>query len=578
MNFRLLIAGAEGLVPVSLQGTQWIFGRAPESDIRLDDPLVSRKHAILQFRQGALHIRDIAAKNPTRVNGLVIAGEAEVNFGDTLTIGSTLIEVHQPTDLRMRLRNTKSDDGTVETFYVSHFADERVDESLRLLDEVATSLRPVHRSEDAAQLLIGLVHKVVPVRRAIVARIGPGETLRVIAAANEDTDTDPIDVTRRMLSLLREQRSLVCVRDASTIVEIAAPLFTEGRLTGLIYLKPDRKARWNERELTLVQCLSRILSARLETIGQIENLEATHRATRVDTRVTARFVGNAASIQTLQRRAAMHCFRSHGAVICGETGSGKLAFARFLHAKANEERETPASFVAIDGAVASALEFRELLRDSATPDSSRGPLADAIGGTLCLHHVTQIPHEVQELIANELATDTERRTRLVVTHTGSATEIFESLHPRLAELLSRDDFDIPPLRQRVDDIHLLANYFLDEAARDFRIPVATMSPRANDRLGTYDWPGNVEELRRTIQTAAILAGGRVISPKHLPKSVTAAAAEGRSPDIPTLEDVERDHIRHVLEIVGGNKVLASKALGIANSTLYQKMKKFGIQG
>ncbi|MCA8970017.1 MAG: FHA domain-containing protein [Planctomycetes bacterium] len=578
MNFRLLIAGAEGLVPVSLQGTQWIFGRAPESDVRLDDPLVSRKHAILQFREGALHIRDIAAKNPTRINGHVIAGEAEVSFGDTLTIGSTLIEVHQPTDLRMRLRNKESDDGTVETFYVSHFADERVDESLRLLDDVATSLRPVHRSEDAAQLMIGLVHKVVPVRRAIVARIGPGETLRVIAAANEDTDTDPIDVTRRMLSLLREQRSLVCVRDASAIVEIAAPLFTEGQLTGLIYLKPDRKARWNERELTLVQCLSRILSARLETIDHLESLEETHRATRVDTRVTANFVGNAASIQTLQRRASMHCFRSHGAVICGEAGSGKRAFARFMHAKANEERDPAGTFVAIDGAVVTALELRELLRDASSLGAAPGPLAEAIGGTLCLHHVTQFPHEFQELIANTLATDTDLRISLVVTHTGSVTEVFESLHPRLAELLSRDDYDMPPLRQRVDDIHLLANYFLDEAARDFRIPVATMSPRANDRLGTYNWPGNVEELRRTIQTAAILAGGRVISPKHLPKSVTAAAAEGRSPEIPSLEDVERDHIRHVLEIVGGNKVLASKALGIANSTLYQKMKKFGIQG
>jgi DNA-binding NtrC family response regulator len=135
---------------------------------------------------------------------------------------------------------------------------------------------------------------------------------------------------------------------------------------------------------------------------------------------------------------------------------------------------------------------------------------------------------------------------------------------------------LPPLRERREDVPLLARHFLD-TRRLGRAPMA-LDPAALGALVRYDWPGNVRELANVLERAQILAEGGVITADDLPEGVTAAAgpaaAAPESPD--DLEAIERRHVADVLGRSGGNKVRAAKALGISRRALYRLIHKYGL--
>jgi two-component system response regulator HydG len=138
---------------------------------------------------------------------------------------------------------------------------------------------------------------------------------------------------------------------------------------------------------------------------------------------------------------------------------------------------------------------------------------------------------------------------------------------------------LPPLRERREDIPALAEHFMTRAAgklgRDVRL-----SAEVVERLLRYPWPGNVRELENAIERAAILARGDTIAPEDLPPHVAAGLNLGPSPTLPrqtTLAETERDHILLTLERFGRNHSAAAEALGIGRTTLWRKLKEYGIE-
>jgi two-component system response regulator HydG len=140
---------------------------------------------------------------------------------------------------------------------------------------------------------------------------------------------------------------------------------------------------------------------------------------------------------------------------------------------------------------------------------------------------------------------------------------------------------LPTLRQRADDIPLLAEHFLSRLADARQEPQKTLSPAALEALTSYSWPGNVRELENALERAAILTAGGEIEPSALPERVTARVSEPlvaeRTPANPTLEAVERAYIMWVLQSEGGNKSRAAEVLGIDPSTLYRKLSRYGVE-
>lgn len=600
MIFRLLVDGPETRLPISLKGSrEWLIGHSQDADIRIDNPRVSRRHALLWLDGNRLYVRDIAARNSTQVNGQALSGERELRPGDRVLFGGTSVEVQARDASRLRLLRSEND--LDERIALAALADAPLGRGpMRALRELVDSTRPVTRVEDAAQLILDACFSAA--RRAVVVRLGPQDRLDVIAARGDDASG--FEVTRRMLSLLREQRAPLWIRgstgtgedttnDEGMPPQIIAPLITRGRLTGLLILEQDA-AESTVDELTRIDGITKILGARLETLDALTRLADENAQLKRRASVSGNFLGDTRAIQELKARVCGEELAARGHVICGEIGVGRRALARWLHLEATRnEGATHRPFVSIDCSALSADEAAILFanastrREDAPVAPARSLFAQAQHGTLCLHEVSALSRELRLRIARLHASGKVDRAgvredlevRLIVTQDGEPKSVARALGQELAkQCRSKRAMWIPPLRQHLEDLVLLCSFFLDEIANGGASPRAEIGPRAMDRLRTHSWPGNVAELRQTVHTASILAGGKAITPRHLPKAIGSEEASARGVELPSLEDVEREHIRRVLDAVGGNKLLASKTLGIANSTLYQKMKKYEIGG
>jgi DNA-binding NtrC family response regulator len=138
---------------------------------------------------------------------------------------------------------------------------------------------------------------------------------------------------------------------------------------------------------------------------------------------------------------------------------------------------------------------------------------------------------------------------------------------------------VPPLRERGEDVWLLAQHFLDEYRRRLGRPPATISPDVQAALSSYRWPGNVRELRNVMERAAILGDGEMLRRRDLPEEIAAPVGEDAvelEPDL-TLAELEKRYILETLRRSGGNQTRAGQKLGISARTLYNKLQKWGIE-
>ena len=135
---------------------------------------------------------------------------------------------------------------------------------------------------------------------------------------------------------------------------------------------------------------------------------------------------------------------------------------------------------------------------------------------------------------------------------------------------------MPPLREREGDVELLVNYFVEQLNERFGCR-KEVGEAALDVLRRHDWPGNVRELKHVVEAALVVCDGPEVRPEHLPAAVreTRAPATATTGVIPTLDELERDHIRRVLDAVQGHRGQAAKALGISERNLYRKLREYG---
>jgi transcriptional regulator with PAS, ATPase and Fis domain len=149
----------------------------------------------------------------------------------------------------------------------------------------------------------------------------------------------------------------------------------------------------------------------------------------------------------------------------------------------------------------------------------------------------------------------------------------EDLYYRLAVIT----IEVPPLRDRKEDILPLARHFVAKFSKKLKLPGLRLDAKCLDFLLAYDWPGNVRELENAIERASVFSTGGAILPEDLPKNILSKLSkENDSPGL-LLEAVERRHILSVLESAKGNRSRAAEILGIGTATLWRKLKQFGIK-
>jgi DNA-binding NtrC family response regulator len=230
----------------------------------------------------------------------------------------------------------------------------------------------------------------------------------------------------------------------------------------------------------------------------------------------------------------------------------------------------------------------------ATQDKG-GLMQVADGGTIFLDEVAEMPPQVQVKLLRALQSGEIRRvgskeTTRVDVRVVAATN--QDVRRALREGTFRQDLyyrlnvfhiEIPPLRERREDIPLLANWFRERFAREYEKRVTGFDEEAQLHLMRYDYPGNVRELENIVERAVILSEHDQITPTDLPMEVRKPGIPllGRGPAFPyseslTLAQLEAEHIRRVLVHTAGNTTKAAKSLGISRSTLWRKMKEYGL--
>jgi two-component system, NtrC family, response regulator HydG len=282
-------------------------------------------------------------------------------------------------------------------------------------------------------------------------------------------------------------------------------------------------------------------------------------------------------------------------LITGESGTGKGLVAGAIH---QNSPRSAGPFISVNcGAIPETLIESELFgyEKGAFTGADRvraGRFQSANGGTLFLDEIGDLPLQMQakllrvlqegeiQRIGNDVPIPVDVR---VITATN------RDLRRMLSEGSFREDLyyrlnviamEVPPLRDRVEDIPSLAQYFWERFAEKNRKHVKGLTPRAMDMLLKYSWPGNVRELENAMERATILLQGEYISEKELPLSMQGPECEcpeTGTEGMPsgTLEEMEKVMILRILGEVEGNKSEAARRLGITRRTLKLKLKKFG---
>ena len=290
-------------------------------------------------------------------------------------------------------------------------------------------------------------------------------------------------------------------------------------------------------------------------------------------------------------------------MVYGESGTGKELVARAIHARSTR-REGP--FIPVncgalpEGVLDSELFGHERGAFTGAEKQRRGRFELADGGTLFLDEITTITEATQVRLLRVLQERELERVgaeetisvdvRIVAATNTSAEELLaaEGFREDLYYRLHVVPVTVPPLRERKDDIALLAEHFLGKLRRRTRSDVTAIDPAALERLVDYDWPGNVRELENVIERALVLAEGESIEESDLPllvnvngpgsgSSVALGTGEGIDLDR-EVEDMEERVIRQMLARTNGNKTEAAKRLGITKSKLLYKIKKYEIAG
>jgi DNA-binding NtrC family response regulator len=281
-------------------------------------------------------------------------------------------------------------------------------------------------------------------------------------------------------------------------------------------------------------------------------------------------------------------------LITGESGTGKELVASAIH---ENSRRKNASFVAVNvSALPDALIESELfgyVRGAFTgaQENRDGRFRAANRGTLFMDEIGDLPLTLQPKLLRVLESyafapvgtniETSVDIRLIAATSRNISEMIQRDHFRidLYHRLNVLSIELPPLRERPEDIPILVEHFLEDCARRHLRPIPEVAPELLDYLGQYDWPGNVRQLRNAIENMVVMGEERILTLRDLPKYLSGnpQTETSSSRRIPlNLQQLEKDAILSALKKSFGNRTHAAHTLGISVRTLQRKLKAWGV--
>lgn len=574
-----------------LQGP-FVIGRAASCDLVLTDDSCSRMHARITPEGTRVKIEDLGSTNGTLVNGERTRHQF-LEDGDRVTIGDTVLRFEagafdpaKTVILSAPVRDTANVTGELPLDVKSPAGADGDSRSLAALLHLVDSTRGVPEVHAIGRALCAALSELFESSRAAVLLFHPG-SLDPRDANQVSVPDMRLDPSRPWIARALQRRRAILLEDKgkggkNSLFGIVVPCFDRDQPQLLLYA--DRRGRaFDATDLEACLRVTALALALLQSATMHERLRLELAEFRTRSDAERRIVG-----QSEAHRTTIHSVRSYAAkadqavLLIGETGTGKEMLAHLLH-DASPRADGPFLAVNCSATAANLLEIE--LFGSGENDARQSTLERASGGTLFLDELDALDLPTQARLASVL-----RSRKLAREHGGREVPLDIRLvaasdrdlanlagqgnfHEELLALLAQATIKIPALRERVEDIPLLADHFLKHHVRRMNRSVRRIAPEAQKLINAYPWPGNVRELSNVIERAVILCRNDSIGPELLPFSSDQAVTESEL----ALEFVEKHAILRALSWCQGKKGQAAKVLGISWPTLNKKIADYGIE-
>lgn len=617
MTPRLIaISGALTGTTFALVQDETAIGRDISNSVSLNDPSVSRRHCLIRKNgvTDGFHVIDLESYNGTFVNGVPVAEKA-LTHGDQIGIGDIrfLFLSHddpatplQENDLisRSTIRLERE-----QAFYLRpEGAVPEISGDLRAIRErdallrISTTINSIREWNDLQQRLLELTLKAVPAERgAILLADEDCEDFvscrgwnRVSGADDSIKVSQTISrqVLREVVAILsnevvqKETGEFASLVEAQVSSLLCVPLVAFEKPLGVIYLDTSsRVAKFDEGHLQLLTAIAGIAAIAFENARRFEQLEKENRRLQHEVKLEHQMVGESQSMREVYALLSRVAASASTVLLLGESGTGKELAARAIHLSSPRASK---AFVAINCAtlteslLESELFGHEKGAFTGAISQKRGKLELADGGTVFLDEVGELSPAIQVKLLRALQTREFERvggTRPIKVDVRMIAATNRDLKAAIKTGQFREDLyyrlnvvsiPMPPLRERREDIPLLAAFFVAEYSKQCKRRVTGISGEARRLLCTYDWPGNVRQLENAIERAVVLGVTELITPEDLPEIVESEAIlDAPAGYFETIREAKRQLITKTLRQTGGNFTEAAKLLGMHPNNLHR---------
>ena len=603
------------------------IGRGPSNRLVIEDPSIGERQCLIKKEGEQFKIWDFDSNIRTFVNGLPAKGLA-LKHGDHIKIGTSLFLVllHSEAGVRpcsvqlgnlvarsmVRLRREEALNVLAESVTTTPAPEARARRDLNALLKISTALSSIRGLAALERPLLELIFEVIPAERGAVLLTGKDpEEFESLLSWDRLKDLDrpiPIQVSRTIAEKVLRQAVAILTNDVRDPEDparstdsgrrsvLAVPMVVFDRVLGVIYMETrDPLVRFDKDHLQLLTVIAGIAAMALGYLRHVERLEGENRRLQAQISIEHDMLGDSPQIREVHRFITKVAATDSTVLIRGESGTGKELVARAIH---RNSRRFAQRLVAINcAAVTETLLESELFgyekgAFTGALAQKAGKLEVADGGTVFLDEVSELPLVLQPKLLRVLQEREFERvggTRPIKVDMRLIAATNANLDDAVAAGRFRADLyyrlnvvsvTIPPLRERREDIPVLATYFAARYSEKTRRPIAGIAPEAEALMLHYDWPGNVRELENVIERAVVLGSTDLIVPEDLPEAVL----ESERPDSAVLagyhgavKRVKRDLIVKAVEQAGGNYEEAARLLGLNATYLHRLIRRMDLK-
>jgi transcriptional regulator with GAF, ATPase, and Fis domain len=592
-----------------------VIGRETAANLCIADASVSRRHSKIEKKDEGFVITDLESLNGTFINDVPVKSRI-LEHGDRVRIGDSqfLFLTHdgeatsKSSDVRLDAAHVVSGSTIQIRFDDAMYLMAR---DLSALMKVSTTINSIRGLDDLLERLLELLFEVVPAQRGAILLTNEGsfETSLVFGLDRVRGKDQAVNVSRTIVQqVLRDGVALLAV-DAAAESDLATesliatrahsvmcvPLIMFDRKLGVLYLDTTfARDQFNRDHLQLVAAISGIAAVAIENARQFEWLETENERLLADVNIEHNMVGEGTAMQRVYHFISKVAPTDSTVLICGESGTGKELAARAIHRNSKRAQK---SFMAVNCAalneslLESELFGHEKGSFTGAVAQKKGRLEVADGGTVFLDEIGELTQALQVKLLRVLQEREFERVggtvtikvdlRLIAATNKNLEEAIEAGEFRqdLYYRLNVVSLEMPALRERREDIMLLANYFADKYGAKCNRKLLGFSAEARACLTAYDWPGNVRELENAIERAIVLGTTDLILPEDLPEAVLESELSPTS-TLRYHEAVTQKKKQIILDAmtqVNGNYTAAAKLLGVHPNYLHRLIRNLNIK-